>query len=372
VTAVASSTAEEIRAVAARLGFVAAWAPAALPGFVGERYAGWLAAGRHAMMGELLRGVDVRLDATQRFGWARSALVLALPHAYPEPAVPDDDGVRIGRVGRVFWVREQAFVERLARPAIDAVKQALREAGHRARDWIDQGPLPLRSHAAGSGLGWIGRSGMLVSTALGTATTLAVLLTDVEVEPPAAHPDRCGTCRRCVDRCPTGALLGDGTLDARRCVSYWTTQHPGLVPAEAWAGIGDWVFGCDVCQQVCPWNARAEAAWVRYVPDAELAHPDLRRLLAPGFERVFAGSAFERAGRSRLARNALIVLANAGEAGHLPLVRSAAGDADPVVRATAAHALARLGDRAAADRLRGDPDATVAREAAAALGDVAS
>ncbi|MGK2937265.1 MAG: tRNA epoxyqueuosine(34) reductase QueG, partial [Solirubrobacteraceae bacterium] len=122
MSASAVSPAEHVRAVAEELGFVATWAPAELPDFVGARYRGWLADGNHALMGELLRGLDVRLDATQRFGWARSVLVLAIPHAYGEPAVPADDGARLGRVGRVFWVREQSFVERLARPGIDAVK----------------------------------------------------------------------------------------------------------------------------------------------------------------------------------------------------------------------------------------------------------
>lgn len=367
MTVAVPPVAEHVRAVAEELGFIATWAPSELPDFVGARYRRWLAGGNHAMMGELLRGTEVRLDATQRFGWARSALVLALPHAYAEPDRPDD-GVRLGRVGRVFWVREQAFVERLARPAIEAVKQALRDAGHRGRDWIDQGPLPLRSHAANSGLGWIGRNGMLISTGLGTYTTLAVLITDVEVEQPVVHADRCGTCRRCDDACPTGALLGDGTIDARRCVSYWTTQHPGLIPFDAWRGIGDWLFGCDVCQQVCPWNGRADSAWSAYTPEAELAHPDLRVLFSGrAFDPAFAGSAFERAGRSRLARNATIVLANTGDPDQIGLVRHAASDVDPVVRATAASALVCLGDRAGADALLRDPDSAVRAEARVAL-----
>jgi epoxyqueuosine reductase len=360
-----------IRAGVEELGLVARWAKGELPPFVAERYRDWLAAKRHAMMGELLRGVEVRLDPLKRFGWVRSSLVLAAPHAFPDPGA-EESGVRIGRVGRMFWIREQGYLERLLRPKIEAVKALCREHGVRVRDWVDQGPLPVRSYAAQSGFGWVGRNGMVITPQLGTYTTLAVLLTDLEVPEVTPHKNRCGSCTRCVPACPTGALLGDGTLDARRCISYWTTQHPGLIPTEMWREMRNWVFGCDVCQEVCPWNAKAEEFWSGYAPEAALAHPDLRTFFSAypdgrEFGLRYDGSAFERAGRGRMARNAVIVLANSGDTAYVPYCRLAANDVDPIVRATAAHGLVRLGDRSAAGQLLGDPVEAVQREARTAL-----
>jgi epoxyqueuosine reductase len=362
---------DAIRTAAEEMGFVARWAAGDLPPFVEERYRHWLAEKRHATMGELLRGVEVRFDPLKRFGWVRSALTLAVPHAFPDPGV-EEGGVRLGRVGRMFWVREQGYLERVLRPKIEAVRTVCREHGVRSRDWVDQGPLPIRSHAAQSGLGWVGRNGMVITPELGTYTTLAVLLTDLEVPAAAPHKNRCGSCHKCVPACPTGALLGDGTLDARRCISYWTTQHPGMIPPSIWPQMQTWLFGCDVCQEVCPWNAKAEAFWSGYMPEATLAHPDLRTFFSAyadghAFERLYGASAFERAGRTRMARNAIIVLANTGDKAFAPQCGLGAADVDPIVRATAAHGLVRLGDRKAAAQLLADPDETVRREAAAAL-----
>jgi epoxyqueuosine reductase len=367
---------DAIRAAAEELGFVASWAEGELPPFVGERYHEWLAAKRHAMMGELLRGVDVRLDPLKRFGWVRSALVLAAPHAFPDPGA-DEGGLRLGRVGRMFWVREQGYLERLLRPKIEEIKTACRAQGVRARDWVDQGPLPIRSYAAHSGFGWIGRNGMVITPKLGTYTTLAVLVTDLEVPAVAPPKNHCGSCTRCVPACPTGALLGDGTLDAKRCISYWTTQHPGMISPSMWPAMQDWVFGCDICQEVCPWNGKAEEFWSGYMPEPALAHPDLRTFFSAysdghEFDRLYGGSAFERAGRTRMARNAIIVLSNTGDKAFAPYCRLGASDVDPIVRATAAHGLVRLGDRKTAATLLADPDEIVRHEARAAVMDASS
>jgi epoxyqueuosine reductase len=370
VTAVALEPgARELQHEAEQRGFLVSWAPVELPATVRIRYEEWLEQRRHATMGELARALDVRFEPAQRFGWARSVMVLAAPHGYPDPGSPED-GVRIGRVGRVFWVREQGWLERLVQPHLEALKARCRELGARCRDYVDQGPLPVRSHAAQTGLGWIGRNGMVMRPRHGSYLTLAVLLTSFDVEPAEPHRQLCGSCRLCVQACPVGALLGDGTLDANRCISYWTTQHPGLVPADLWPGFGDWLFGCDTCQTVCPWNARAASFWDGYGPEPVLAHPDLRSFFSAsgdGFAERYRGSSFERAGRWRLARNALIVLANDRSAEHVPLARLGARDTDPLVRATAAVALAALGDTAAAAALRDDPDERVRVEAERAL-----
>lgn len=346
-------------------GFLVAWAPVALPDSIQEGYRQWIAAGRFATMGGLARALDIRLAPRERLAWARSVMVLAAPHAFPDPGVPEG-GVRIGRVGRIFWIREHDFIRRLIWPHIEELKDLCYTLGGRCRDYIEQGPLSFRSYAALAGLGWIGRNGMLLRPARGTYLTLAVLLTNFEVEPPPPHPNRCGECTLCVQKCPTGALIGDGVLDANRCISYWTTKHPGLIPIEVWPGIGNWLYGCDLCQEVCPWNHSAEAFWHEYQPEPELAHPDVTDFLTlseRAFRAKYVGSDFERFGRVHMARNALIVLSNTKDSSYLPLIRRGTQDRAPLVRATAAWALARMGNTRPVEKLLEDPDTVVQHEA---------
>lgn len=343
---------------------------------------------------------ETRLEPVRRFPWARSVLVLAAPHAYPDPGVPEG-GVRLGRVARYAWVRDY---HAMIGPHLEALEALAVQLGVQAKGYVDHGPLSERSYAALGGLGWVGRSAMLMRMGEGTYLTLAVLLTGVGVAPPTpldgpaaqreevspgqingpsvrlvrgafkvgwedVYPNRCGRCTRCVAACPTNALLGDGTLDSGRCVSYWTIEHRGLIPAGLWPSIGDWLFGCDLCQEVCPWNRKAREFWQGFRPEPELAHPDLEEffsLSSHAFARRYAGTVFLRPGRTRMARNALIVLANRKE--HLSLVRKAAQDVNPIVRATAARALVSFEDWDRVSALCNDPDPLVAEEARAVLG----
>jgi epoxyqueuosine reductase QueG len=368
----------ELQRHAEDLGFVVSWAPVELPDRWKESYHRWIQEGRNAGLGQLARALEVRLDPRIRFAWAQSVMLLGAPHAYPDPGAPDD-GLRIGRVSRRFWVREpEPFaLKRLLEPSIEALKSHAAELDVRCRDYLDQGPLPINLYAVLSGRYWRGRNAMPLDSVLGTRVTFACLLTDLPLDKPAApHPDRCGSCRSCVSSCPTGALLEDRRIDLNRCISYWTTSHEGLVPAPLWDSIGDWLLGCDICQDVCPWNARpddAGTAWSAFKPDPELAHPNIADLieLAPSdFAERYAGSAFERLGRGRIVRNALIVLASSGRSDAVALIDHAAGDADPLVRATAARALVRSGRRATAQRLAGDPDPRVREELQSALAQV--
>jgi len=350
-------------------GFLVAWASVELPTLAQERYQQWIAAGHQATMGQLARVLEFRLAPRKRLAWAQSVMILAAPHAFPDPGVLEG-GVRVGRVGRLFWVREQEYIRLLIEPHIEELKDLCYKLGGRCKDYIDQGPLSFRSYAALAGLGWIGRNAMLLRSGSGTYMTLALLLTSFEVEPPPLYPNHCGSCTLCVKNCPTGALLGDATLDANRCTSYWTTQHPDLIPVEKWSGIGDWVYGCDICQEVCPWNQKAERFWQGYQPEQELAHPDLADFITLSevdFRAKYARSAFERTGRLQLARNALIVLSNTQEQAYLPLIRQGAQDLAPLVRATAAWALVKMGDIRTAETLLKDPKAIVQREARRAL-----
>ncbi len=353
------NAAEILRQAAQERGFLTAWAGLDLPQETQQRYRDWLAWGKQAEMAYLSQNLETRLNPSQRFGWARSVLILAAPHAYPPPPKPPG-GLRLGRVARYAWVRDY---HRLIQPHLEALEHLAQRLGLQAKGYVDTGPLSERSYAALGGLGWIGRNAMLMRMREGTYLTLAVLLTSLEPPPSEPYPNRCGRCTRCVAHCPTQALLGDGTLDSRRCISYWTIEHRGPIPGELWAGIGDWLFGCDICQEVCPWNRKARSFWRDFVPEAELAYPNLEDffyLSSKAFERKYAGTVFLRPGRTRMARNALVVLANLGNPDYLPLVRRGAQDVNPVVRATAAQALARLGDFDAIEPLRRDPEPQVA------------
>ncbi len=351
--------AEALSQTAQEQGFLTAWAGVDLLQDTQQRYRDWIAQGKQAEMAYLAKNLDTRLNPSRRFEWAQSVLVLAAPHAYPPPERPLG-GIRLGRVARYAWVRDY---HRLLEPQVRELERLARRLGLQAKGYVDTGPLSERSYAALSGLGWIGRNAMLMRMGEGTYLTLAVLLTSATPPSAEAYPARCGRCQRCVTGCPTGALLGDGTLDSRLCISYWTIEHRGLIPPSLWEGIGEWLFGCDACQEVCPWNRKAHTFWRGFVPEPELAYPNLEDFLylsSRSFERKYAGTAFLRPGRTRMARNALVVLANLKNPDHLSLVRQGARDVNPIVRATAAQALARLGDFDALHLLAQDPEPTVA------------
>ncbi|MFD3005691.1 tRNA epoxyqueuosine(34) reductase QueG [Thermus tengchongensis] len=344
-------------------GLEVAWAPLEPMAGAEARFRRWLVAGRHGGMAYLERGVAERFHPQSRFPWARSALLLLAPYAYPDPGVPKG-GFRVGRVARYAWVRDYHLLlgEELRR--LEALVQGL---GLPAKGYVDHGPLPERTLAALTGVGWIGKSGMFLSPAFGVHAFIGVLLTPLEVEAPPSHPDRCGRCTRCLAACPTGALLGDGTLDARRCVSYLTVEHRGFIPPALWRGMGEWLLGCDGCTEVCPWE-RFGKVWRGFRPEPELAHPDLTeffRLSGHAFQRKYGGTAFARPGRARMARNALIVLSNLGLGEGL--MREAAKDPNPLVRRTALHALHRAG--LGVEAFRQDPDPQVRAEALVLLGE---
>jgi epoxyqueuosine reductase len=298
-----------------------------------------------------------RFHPRRRFPWAKSALLLYAPYAYPDPGLPPG-GLRRGRVARYAWVRDYHLLLGAVLGELEGVARGL---GLPAKGYVDHGPLPERTLAALSGTGWIGRSGYFLSQAFGVHAFLGVLLTPLEVEAPPLHQNRCGRCTRCLAACPTGALLGDGTLDARRCVSYLTIEHKGLIPPSLWPGIGDWLFGCDLCGEACPWE-RFGKVWRGFRPEPGLAHPDLLdffRLSGRAFQRKYAGTAFLRAGRARMARNALIVLFHLGLGERL--FWEAAQDPSPLVRRTALQALHLLGKPL--DPFLKDPDPRVREEA---------
>lgn len=349
------NAADTLREAALSLGFdVAGWAGAEIPESALDEYAAWLAAGRHAGMDYLERQLPRRADLKGRLPGTRGVLALGISHAFEETAVPAG-GVRLGRVAR--YARTPDYHAQIE-PLLRQLEEEARSLGLRARGYVDHGPVMERLLAGNAFLGWRGKSGMLVSTQLGAFLTLAVLLTDLPHEEGGAHPDRCGRCTRCVTACPTGAILPGRVIDARRCISYLTIEHRGPVPWELRPGVGDWLFGCDGCTEVCPWSVRAGAVARALRPDPELAHPDLTpffELSNRQFDKAYAGAAFARPRRKGMARNACYVIGNMRSEAGRPLLDLAARDDAWEVREAAVWALGQLGEKSALAALERDP-----------------
>jgi epoxyqueuosine reductase len=307
---------------------------------------------------------------------ARAIVVLAASYLTPAPAAPNGDAPR-GRVARYAWGQDyHAVLKRRAHELATAIGARLgREAA--ARVFVDTSPLPERAVAQRAGLGWTGKSTNVMVKGLGSWVFLAAIALDVELpegEPLATH---CGSCDLCIRACPTGALSDSYTLDNSRCISYLTIEHRGSIPADLRPLMGDWVFGCDVCQEVCPVNRKAEViddpAFA--APDAWRAAPPLTELLAMDVETYqvrFRGTAVKRAKRNGLRRNAAIALGNAGDPAAVPALTEALADPDPVVRSHAAWALGRIGGGEAAlaaleTAAWGETDPAVQEEIALAL-----
>jgi epoxyqueuosine reductase len=301
----AAALGESVRALALDLGFDRVAIGPAGPPEHGPALARWLAAGHAGTMAYLERRLGERLDPSRVLPGARSLVAVALNY-HQGPA----EDASWAPVARYAWGDDYHGVmlprlERLARHLDEA-------AGARSRAYVDTGPLLERDLAAGAGLGWIGKNTMLLHPELGSWFFIGVVLTTAGLEPGSALPDRCGSCRACLDACPTGAFPAPYVLDARRCISYLTIEHRGEVDADLRPLIGRWQFGCDVCQDVCPWNRRApttrEAAFRPRRP-----FPGARAVAAMGDEEIrarFAGTALLRPRPAGLRRNAAIALAN--------------------------------------------------------------
>lgn len=313
-------------------------ASAQVPAATAEEYAAWLAAGRQAGMAYLERQFPARIDPSSRLPGVATVLVLGVSHAF-EPLAKPAGGIRLGRVAR--YAHTPDYHDQL-QPILDRLEAEAKALGMPAKGYVDHGPILERLFGARAFLGWRGKSGMLVSTQLGAFMTLAVVLIAAETEEPQAHPDRCGRCTRCISACPTAAIGPDRAIDARRCVSYLTIEHRGPLPDEFRAGVGDWLFGCDVCSEVCPWSIKAGPLARLFKPVADLAHPDLTQFFGLSereFERRFAGTAFLRPRRKGMARNALTVLGNTRDPAGWPLLLAGVTDPAWEVREAAAWAL---------------------------------
>jgi epoxyqueuosine reductase len=307
-----------------------------------DRYTSWLDAGRHGEMSYLAspRGRSGRAAPGSLLPGCRSILVLAANYS---PALASLGSVDIAAYARGDDYHD--FLTTRAGAIVDRLQQRL-DRPVASRVYADTGPLLERELAQRAGLGWIGRNTCLISPAIGSMTLLLEILLELALpSDPPFEAERCGSCRRCVDACPTGCILPDRTIDARRCVSYLTIESRDGMPRDLRHAVGGWLFGCDACQLACPWNQRfaRSTSDPAFAPRAALHPPDLSALLVaspPAAPLFLRGSPLRRARRSGLARNAAIVAGNLHSGDHIhALGQALVADSDPMVRRHAAWAL---------------------------------
>jgi epoxyqueuosine reductase len=342
-----------LKAHARHLGFDSVGvAPAVRPLGYG-RYQAWLERGYQAGMRYMKDREKAREHPESILEGVRSVVVVSFVygHRHEEAETPCSGKVaryaRGGDYHELLWRRLDAL--------LDWVKQQRPEA--RGRSVSDTAPLLERDFARLAGLGWVGKNTMLINRQLGSYTLLGALLLDLELEYDQPHEStHCGTCTRCLRACPTDAFPEPGVLDANRCLSYWTIEHRGAMPPEFAGKLEGWVFGCDICQEVCPWNRKApDAREPELGPRPEWSSPDLAEWLDADpaeFRKRLKGAAPSRAKRSGLLRNAALVLGSRRDKTALPALVRQLEDDDPVVRDACAWALEQIGTDEAVSALR--------------------
>jgi epoxyqueuosine reductase len=309
-----------------------------------DRLRDWLSAGKQGEMAYLAENADVRRDPSRLLAGVQSVVVVGLVYRTSEPTSSQPGE---GRLSRYAWGEDYHEV---IRGKLRRIGENLRETYPEvnSRRAVDSAPIMERDYAQLAGLGWVGKNTLLLHRRLGSWVFLGVLLVDTPLDYDLhRETDHCGSCTRCLDACPTQAFDAPYSLDARRCISYLTIEHRSFIPEELAPRMGDWVYGCDVCQEVCPWNdthaRRARVAEPLFGPRPENDPVSLRELLllsAESFSVRFSGSAVVRADRDRLVRNAVIAARNTAAHELRPLVEVLVDDPSPVVAETARWALA--------------------------------
>ena len=309
-------------------------------------FAEWIARGFAGEMAYLTSQAARRSDLLVAFPWARSVLCVALqydtPHPYSTQAPADK-----GWISRYAWGDDyhdvmQAMLDRLL------ARWRAAAGPFEARSYVDTGPIVERAYAAAAGVGAWGKNTCLLHPEHGSWFFLGEIVSELTLPADAPRPDMCGSCTACLDACPTGALVAPYTLDARLCISYLTIEQKGTIAEERRPGVGRHVFGCDICQDVCPWNRkRRRQGGAAFEPRAGAFAPDLAALAgldAEGFRRRFRASPLLRAKRRGLLRNVALAMANAGDDRQAQVLERLSEDPDPVVGEHARWALRRLAD----------------------------
>ncbi len=317
----------------------------------------WIAAGHAGEMKYMEardeRGDLKRASLSRVAPWARSVVVCAISYNTDHPYSTHVNDPSRGWISRYAWSREDyhdAVFRRLKQ-----VEAALRQAvwgGHSCppalttRSYVDTGPIVERVFAKYAGVGWIGKNTCIINQKKGSWLFLGVILTSLELNPDLPAPDRCGTCTRCIEACPTDAILAPYQLDSNKCISYLTIEKRGSIPEDLRVGMGRHVFGCDICQDVCPWNRKSPATTaLEFEPRPGLVNPApawLAEMSPEEFRETFRGSPIRRAGHSGLRRNAAIAMGNSGNRDFVSLLEKLAEDEDESVAESARWAKARL------------------------------
>lgn len=358
-----------IRREAAALGFDACgFASAADAWPAGARLAAFIAEGRQGEMGWLADTAPRRAHPTAMWTEARSAIVLGVnygPDVDPLAILehPDKAAISVYAQGDDYHDLIKGRLKQLAGKLVARL-------GGEVKVFVDTAPLMEKPLAERAGIGWQGRHTNLVSRQFGSWLFLGSILTNLEIEPDAAEADHCGTCRACLDICPTNAFPAPYQLDARRCISYLTIEHHGPIPQEFRTALGNRIYGCDDCLAVCPWNKFAQQTnEIRLEAREAFRAPalaDLASLDDAAFRALFAKSPVKRIGRDRFVRNVVYALGNSGDPKLADAVRLRLDDASPLVRGAAAWALSRLAPHEAAalaaGRLGSETDADVRTE----------
>jgi epoxyqueuosine reductase len=280
--------------------------------------------------------------------WARSVIVCAVNYNTAQPYSTQVRHPERGWISRYAWSREDyhdAIMRRLR--VVESRLSEITTEPVQTRCYVDTGPLVERVYAKYAGVGWIGKNTCVINQKLGSWLFLGVILTSLELQPDIPAPDRCGTCTRCIEACPTNAFVAPYQLDASKCISYLTIEKRGAIPEELREGIGRHVFGCDICQDVCPWNRKAPfTSNDEFQPRPELVNPALEWLAQvneEAFRSTFRRSPVKRTKLSGLRRNAAIAMGNSGKRKFVPALRRLSEDSDQTVAEAAKWALGRLG-----------------------------
>ncbi len=334
----------EVVDLAAELGFDSCRVARCRPPAHAADFRDWLDEGAAGEMDWMERTAGKRCDPHTVLPGASSVVVLALNYWQGER--PPDRPAARGRIARYAWGDD--YHELISR-RLDRIDAFLHERGGTQKCYVDTGPILERDFAAEAGVGWHGKSTMLLDARLGTWFFLAEILTTLEISPDSPQPARCGSCTRCITACPTGAITAPHRLDARRCISYLTIELKGAIPLDFRPLIGDRIFGCDDCLDACPWNRFAEvsreSAFAARTSTMGMALRDYLQLDDEDFRRLFRNSPIKRIKRRGFLRNVCVALGNVGDADDLPALERAAFDREPLVAEHAAWALQRLRER---------------------------
>ncbi len=306
----------------------------------------WLRQGAHGEMNYMQRGEEKRCDPRTVLSGAKSVIVLALNYFQGDTAHRATATNRSGRIARYAWGEDY---HDLIANKLNKIDEFLRGFGGQQKCYVDTGPVLERDHAAQSGIGWHGKSTMLIDKRLGTWFFLAEVFTTLELPADEPVPNHCGTCERCITACPTGAITAPHQLDARRCISYLTIELKGSIPLELRPLIGDRIFGCDDCLDACPWNRFAqESRQSAFSASRSTTGMSLREYLELNedqFRGLFRNSPIKRIKRRGFLRNVCIALGNVGDLSDLPALERAAADPDRLIAEHAEWAIEQISNR---------------------------